>query len=465
MITMLEGTPEGEYLLVFKVTESSPHISEHSVDAEVTVLVRELPEVAVDRSGSIRFFNITKEEFISVDRDVQADDNFSLKDRLQHSLAKLFNTSVSNVDVFTVLQNENRTLDVRYSAHGSPYYAPEKLNGIVAQNQQRLENELDLQMLMVNIDECLIEKLKCESSCTNELIKSTVPYMIYSNTSSFVGVNAFVQAQCVCEALPPASPCLNGGTRRYGENDACDCIEGFTGPHCELVSVGFYGNGHAFYEPISACDNTRISMEIAPQHEQGLVMYLGPLNYNPLLPLSDFLALELDKGYPVLSVDYGSGMVRIKHQHIQLQPGRSYQLDIILQKASIEMAVDNCRLSTCMSLGAPQGPNEFLNVNSPLVLGGAPVDLSQLGRQFNWTHVPNQQGFFGCVRNLTVNERTYNLGMPSLSKNIDSGCQRAVAVAVSFGIDRNFIIAIITCIALLLIILLAVVVQKKQKNG
>lgn len=465
MITMEQGTPEGEYNLNFTVTERSAMIPEHSVIATVTVVVRELPEEAVDKSGSIRFYNITKEEFISVDRDPQADDAYSLKDRLQYSLARLFNTSFANVDVFTVLENENRTLDVRYSAHGSPYYAPEKLNGMVAQNQQRLENELDLQMLMVNIDECLIERLKCESTCINELHKSSVPYMIYSNTTSFVGVNAFVQAQCTCDVPPVQLPCLNGGTRRYGESDACDCVDGFTGPHCELVSVGFYGNGYAFYEPIASCDTTRISMEIAPQHEQGLIMYLGPLNYNPLLPISDFLALELDKGYPVLSVDYGSGTLRIRHEHIQLQPGRSYQLDIILQRATIEMTVDNCRLSTCLTLGAPIGPNEFLNVNAPLQLGGTPVDLTQLKNQFNWTYVPNQQGFFGCIRNLTINDRIYNLGMPALSREIDSGCQRAVAVAVSFGIDRNFIIAIITCIALLLIILLAVVVQKKQKNG
>ncbi|ALC40498.1 shg [Drosophila busckii] len=465
MITMLQGTAEGEYQLEFTVTEDGVQIKRHSVEAFVTVIVRELPEEAVDKSGSLRFHNVTKEQFISISRDAQ-EDVFSKKEQLQHLLATLFNTSATNVDVFTVLQNEHNTLDVRYAAHGSPYYAPEKLNGIVAQHQQELEQQLGLQLLMVNIDECLVERLKCESSCTNELHKSSVPYMIYSNTSSFVGVNAFVQAQCNCEAsFSSHIVCLNGGTPRYGAQEPCECIEGFTGAHCELVSVGFYGNGYAFYEPIAACDNTRISLELAPQHEQGLVMYLGPLNYNPLLPLSDFLALELDKGYPVLTVDYGSGLVRIKHQHIQLQPGRSYQLDIILQKSSIELTVDNCRLSTCMSLGAPQGPNEFLNVNAPLQLGGTPVDLQQLGRQLNWTYVPNTQGFFGCVRNLTINDRTYNLGMPALSRNIDSGCQRAVAVAVSFGVDPNFIIAIITCIALLLIILLAVVVQKKQKNG
>ncbi|XP_030373740.1 DE-cadherin [Scaptodrosophila lebanonensis] len=464
MITMLEGTSEGEYILEFTVIEESTSISRHSVDADVTVIARELPEEAVDKSGSIRFINITKEEFISVPLDAQADDSFSLKDRLQHALSQLFNTSVTNVDVFTVLQNENNTLDVRYSAHGSPYYAPEKLNGMVAQNQQRLEDELDLQMLMINIDECLIERNKCESSCTNELHKSSVPYMIYSNTTSFVGVNAFVQAQCVCEAQV-RNYCLNGGTPRVGENDACDCIDGFTGPHCELVSVGFYGSGYAFYEPISPCDTTRISLDIVPQTDQGLVMYLGPLNYNPLLPLSDYLALELEHGYPVLTVDYGSGGTRVEHKTTQLQAGRSYQLDIILQKTIIEMTVDNCRLSSCMSLGAIQGPNEFLNVNAPLQLGGTPIDLAQLGRQLKWAHIPSQQGFFGCIRNLTVNEHTYNLGMPSVSRNIDSGCQSAVAVAVSFGINRNFLIAIIACIALLLIILLAVVVQKKQKNG
>ncbi|XP_050325410.1 DE-cadherin isoform X1 [Bactrocera neohumeralis] len=464
MITMLERTQEGEYLLEFVVTEESTFIPRHSVDADVTVIVRELPEEAVDKSGSIRFYNITKESFISVPRDAQADDSLSIKDRLQYSLAKLFNTSVTNVDVFTVLQNANNTLDVRYSAHGSPYYAPEKLNGIVAQNQQKLENELGLQMLMVNIDECLIEKYKCESSCMNTLHKSNIPYMIYSNTSSFVGVTAFIEWHCVCEARI-STYCLNGGTPRIGENDMCDCIDGFTGPHCELVSVGFYGNGYAFYEPISPCENTKISFEVAPQTDQGLIMYLGPLNYNPLLPLSDFLSLELIKGYPTLTVDYGSGAIRIEHRHIQLQVGKSYQLDIILQRTSIEMIVDNCRLSTCISLGAPQGPNEFLNVNSPLQLGGTPVDLLQLGGKLNWTYTPSRQGFFGCIRNLTINNHTYNLGAPAISRNIDSGCQRAVAVAVSFGIDRNFIIAIVACILLLLIILLAVVVQKKQKNG
>lgn len=48
-------------------------------------------------------------------------------------MASVLNTSSENVDIFTVARSpENSSLiDVRFSAHGSPYYAPEKLNSKV----------------------------------------------------------------------------------------------------------------------------------------------------------------------------------------------------------------------------------------------------------------------------------------------------------------------------------------------
>uniref|UniRef100_A0A182N926 Cadherin n=1 Tax=Anopheles dirus TaxID=7168 RepID=A0A182N926_9DIPT len=150
---------------------------------------------------------------------------------------------------------------------------------------------------------------------------------------------------------------------------------------------------------------------------------------------------------------------------IDLRNGKSFTVEIVLQPQTIEMIVDNCKLSTCMSLDAPKGPNRFLNVNAPLQLGGAAVNLDYLGSLFNWTYVPQDKGFSGCLRNLTINERTYDLGLPSLAKNADPGCQRSVAVAVSFGIDSYFLIAIIACIVVLLILLLAVVVHKKHQDG
>lgn len=54
--------------------------------------------------------------------------------------------------------------------------------------------------------------------------------------------------------------------------------------------------------------------------------------------------------------------------------------------------------------------------------------------------------------------------MPSLSRNADPGCDHGMAKAVSFGIDTNFLVAILVCVAILLILLLAVVVHRRKTD-
>lgn len=54
-------------------------------------------------------------------------------------MASILNATVENVDVFTILHsphNPNTTqLDVRFSAHGSPYYQPERINAAIDKHQ------------------------------------------------------------------------------------------------------------------------------------------------------------------------------------------------------------------------------------------------------------------------------------------------------------------------------------------
>lgn len=75
----------------------------------------------------------------------------------------------------------------------------------------QIEQELGVTLLMINIDECLIEKASCETSCTNFLTKSSMPSAVYTNTTSFVGVRAVVDPMCTC-TVPEPLVCLNGGT-------------------------------------------------------------------------------------------------------------------------------------------------------------------------------------------------------------------------------------------------------------
>ncbi|KAK9497090.1 hypothetical protein O3M35_004467 [Rhynocoris fuscipes] len=461
MITMLHGTIGPNYLLHFTVTESSPLVPTHTVQAVVNVTVKFIPEEAVDKSGSMRLAGITAEEFIEVDKN-----GISKQMILKKQIAKYLNVSEDNVDVFTILHSPHNTnmsqLDVRFSAHGSPYYEPEKLNSIISTHYDQLEKLLGVSILMIKIDECMIEKQYCEASCTNFLNKSNVPSAVFTNTTTFVGVRAVIDPYCQCVQQPKFT-CENGGSpNQYG--DGCICPIGFDGPHCELVGIGFNGDGWALYESIESCADSHVSVEVRPRKPNGLIFYVGPtVKPNSNFYVQDFMSLEVKDGFPVLLIDYGSGTARLEQKQIKLNDGDTHRIDIIWSKTSVELQVDNCKLPTCLSLTPVPAPNEFLNVQGPLQVGGSFVDFDQLNNHFNWTYRPTKIGFTGCVFNFTFNGKVYPLGTPQHYKNID-GCDMGVAVAVSFGIDTSFLVAIIICLAILLILLLAVVVHRRKTD-
>ncbi|KAI5644880.1 cadherin cytoplasmic region domain-containing protein [Phthorimaea operculella] len=291
-------------------------------------------------------------------------------------------------------------------------------------------------------------------------IKNNVSLAVYTNTTSFIGVSARAESECTCE---PDSQliCLNGGTPFA---DKCECPDGYLGPRCEQTSIGFHGDGWAMYPPPPACHESHMTLTVTAHTSNSLIFYMGPLKKNRLLNVEDFMSLELIDGFPVLMVNYGSGTTRINNTVVQVADGKPHLIEIIIMTTSIEMFVDRCKLSTCMSLAAPYGKKEILNINGPLQLGGSSVDLKALGADFKWRHVPNDQPLVGCITNFTYNEFMYNLGEPSFHKNADPSCQRSMFTAVTFGIDTNFLVAILVCAAILIVLLLAVVVHRRRQD-
>ncbi|KAF7994833.1 hypothetical protein HCN44_004305 [Aphidius gifuensis] len=463
MITMLSGTKSGNYILNFTVTEASLLIESHTVNAQVSITIKDIPEEAVLRSGSIRLLNITQEEFIIKDIDTKK----SIKDRFQEEYAKILNISVENVDVFTVLHsphnNQNKSLlDVRFSAHASPYWASEKLNTILTENYDKLSDELNVNIMLINIDECLFEKLHCNNSCRNYLNISTVPYSVFTNTSSFVGVRAVVDPLCTCHiAEPPV--CLNGGTPL---KDRCECPPNFDGPHCELLGIGFDGNGWSIMpSPGQACDESHVGLEVTPYNKDGLIFYFGPMYFNPLINIQDFMSLEIQNGLAVLYVDYGTGTVKLEHNETILTDGKSHKIDVLWTKTTIELKVDNCGTSICMRLTAPLGTNEFLNVNSPIQIGGSLTQFNELRQHYSWNYTPTQKGFSGCIKNMTINGNTLNLGMPSYHHNTKLGCTLETNAAASFVVRSKFILPLLASfLGLALFIIVFVMIKKKDND-
>ncbi|KAL3289462.1 hypothetical protein HHI36_022884 [Cryptolaemus montrouzieri] len=458
MIIMHKDTSAGRYSLEFSVTEvHPPNILNNKVDAKVDVLVKTIPQEAVQKSGSIRINGTTMEDLIS-----RNDQNINKLDILQKNIAYFLNTSLENVDIFTVLQS-GPYVDVRYSAHGSPYYAPDKLNNRMSENQEKLEKELGIHMHMIGISECLDEAVCKGGSCSNSLNIKNEPAVVFTNKTSFVGIRAVVEPLCDCVArLPDGCNGVNAV-----EGNVCDCPPGREGPNCEIVAIGFSGNSWAMYPTLDACDTTVVSLTIFPQTPNGLIFYTGPSTLPQAEASTDFLSLELREGSIVLKLDFGYGPLEmIANTEKNLNDGASHDIEIKYDTKEVQLLVDNCG-SNCLKWQSLPSQKGLLNVNGPLQIGGMKRYFSDDEfRIISDQLAPTSKGFIGCIRNFKYNGFLYNLGEPSdQGPAVHINCNYGFAEAVVFGIDSNFLVAVLVCVALFIVLLLAVVVYRRKQDN
>lgn len=144
-----------------------------------------------------------------------------------------------------------------------------------------MERKLNAEFVMISISECIEENICAgNTSCANKLEISDEPAFVFTNRTSFVGVNAFIKPICECKQFMGYDVCYNGGTYD-NDKQTCVCPPEYEGPNCEALAIGFKGNGWAMYPTFEACNNTRITLEVTPEAEDGLIFYAGPLAIKP----------------------------------------------------------------------------------------------------------------------------------------------------------------------------------------
>lgn len=230
---------------------------------------------------------------------------------------------------------------------------------------------LGVQFVMISISECLEEENTCppQSSCSNRLVATGDPAVVFTNKTSFVGIKAVVEAVCDCLS-PTEVGCLNGGLSVVGATDTCNCADvDADGPHCEKLAISFYGEGWAMYPTFNACNDSEIILEVTASRENGLIFYAGPMSYDPLpvnrgksniqcpnTPFTfvtlilDFMSLQLENGYPVLLLNYGKGTTRIELKYRQLTDDASHSIRILFSTKVCLFSYANCNTINLLNI-------------------------------------------------------------------------------------------------------------------
>ncbi|CAG2215988.1 unnamed protein product [Mytilus edulis] len=327
-------------------------------------------------------------------------------EKFQKKLAEKLGVPVENVDIFSVMDNKTmQYLDIRYAAHGSPWYPPSKIDGIVTQ-------------------------YKTERRCSNVLyVDEHAPVMINTKGKSFVGIGTKIVAECQCLAKNFSKPlsctagyCFNGGTcfkDDFGDL-SCSCHSEFNGKRCQQTHHSF-NSGYTVYQPLAQCEDSTTSIEFVTKEKNGLLFYNGPVDkISPDHP-KDFISLELRDGYPVLYINHGTGTLKLQldgkgkdgiTRMKGLDDGTWRRIDLIRTDRK------SCEIS-----GKTLGRNKYLNVNTVLQMGGRySVPAFPTG-------ITNHR-FNGCIRNFYHNGELYDLHTSKNhpGENHQNGCQREDAI-------------------------------------
>ncbi|XP_059176123.1 neural-cadherin-like [Physella acuta] len=440
MITMKKGVPVTAANSPYKFqVDVYDKVWQKTVTSTVSVTVQELSDEAVWKSGAVKLSGISSEEFI------KPSSGSSMYSKFKATMATILGyPSPDNVQIVS-LTDVGENLDVRFSAHASPYLSASQIESALMLNQDQFEKGVGAKVQQVPINLCVQEVY--DDGCTTYYNVTGQPRLVNSNGTSYVVMSTSTTAQMGClDSMFPdpvqcrGDYCFNGGTCIQDDWNklSCECMPGFDGPRCQQRRHYFNGTSVSFYNTLSLCSEGRTSIEFITTQENGVLMYSGPVDNTPQSP-SDYMQLELFEGYPVLTVNYGSQELTIRLNGTtgtprlpKLNNGAWHRIDIDKFNKQVTMTVDHCMLvinsstdgriqdwSSCQVTGTVPGTEMFLNVESFLQLGGR-----------YQRSATDKVGFNGCLRNLMHNSKLYDLYYKPIPNWMsgDNGCQREATV-------------------------------------
>uniref|UniRef100_A0A8C4YYS6 Si:ch211-186j3.6 n=1 Tax=Gadus morhua TaxID=8049 RepID=A0A8C4YYS6_GADMO len=429
-----DNAPPGSYEFEVRVTDG---IWPDAV-SKVTVHVRELRDEAIHNSGSLRLTDITAREFLEPRERLR-----SRYDLLVDFLSEMLSVTPDDVNVFSLMDVREKTLDVRFAVHtAQSYLQPEKLHGYLVAHKQKLQSFLQVNVSQVRVDECPGSDCDGASGCTTTLSVRDALTVVDCGPVGLVSVTVEPMAVCTCPGRDhshqpcgtyPRSPCFNGGTCVDTQNGyRCQCLAQFEGPECQQNKRSFHGNGYAWFPPLAPCFESHVSLEFITEQVDGLLLYSGPLAQ--LLPWDqeDIMAIELIDGTPTLKINHGSGTLVLQLPgNVNVADRRWHRLDVHSNSKVGGLGLGSWLTtddhSSCEVTGVTPNTDRHLNMSQVLQLGGVNEEVPYMYPQLQHKH------FSGCIRNLVVDSKLYDLGSPADAQSSSPGCLTTDASCVNMG--------------------------------
>uniref|UniRef100_A0A8C1ZS58 Si:ch211-186j3.6 n=1 Tax=Cyprinus carpio TaxID=7962 RepID=A0A8C1ZS58_CYPCA len=305
----------------------------------------------------------------------------------------------------------------------------------------QLQSFLQVNVTQVHVDECVDADCRGGGGCTSHLSVTDKPAVVDSGSMALVSVTLEATAVCSCSArehlhqscsVYPRTPCHNGGVCVDTQSGyRCQCPAQFEGPECQQTKHSFHGNGYAWFPPIRPCFESHLSLEFITEVADGLLLYSGPLSQLQPWEPEDFMAIELIDGTPTLKINHGSGTLVLQLPgNVNVADRRWHRLDVRSNsKVSVRLGswLTTEDHTSCEVTGVTPNMDKHLNMTQVLQLGGVNENLPYIYPQLQHKH------FTGCIRNLIVDSKFYDLSSPADSSGSAPGCLMTDNSCVNMG--------------------------------
>ncbi|KAM8945998.1 neural-cadherin-like [Pelodytes ibericus] len=433
-LVMTEKAPQGIYNLKIKVSDGIwPDVL-----STVNIHVQEITSDAIASSVSLRLTNITAEEFIEKDEFGVSD-----YDRLRTLLAEITASHPSYVHIFSLFSTEDRLTDVRLAVCGAACSNPEILQTVIAAQRGKIQYALRMNHSRIEIDFCSRSGCVNGSGCPGRGAVSGPPPLVDCGSVSFFSTPANTSTGCKCPTTRRVhhtcssqlqNPCLNSGTCTPTITGyRCHCVSPSHGPLCQQPERTFHGNGYTWFPPISHCSESHLSLELLSHEGDGLVLYSGHLSSAPAGSGQNFIAIEITNGVPSLKIQQEAAALHIQFPDpTNVTDGAWHRIDMRMKGKEVTLTLDRCSSaviheqeggklvtedrSSCEVRGLIAQERRFWDPHPVLQLGGVKESTGHLYPLLTHKH------FTGCLRNVILNKKMYDLGAPLEASNSTPGC-------------------------------------------